>query len=658
MNVLHHIMNSLVRNKKVSILLCFYERPSFLPLIVNNLKTQSFVKNCSDNVELIIVDDSSIDMCLNIELLKSELKDHINDVTYIRSDEKLTIGEKRNLLIRSAKYSAVIFMDDDDYYFPSYIEYSLFELYKRRKVLVGSNCMLFCYVDHNFKKISISCMSPRQIHEATMCMLKSHWEITGGFNERGNGEGAKLIDGHETKVNCKLDISKLMVCVCHSKNTCNKDMFLKLGTPADYPFSDETKALVEKCVHAQTRVRICFKYATRKRPDQFKSTLETYLSLLSRKHDYHFVISMDSDDDTMNTEDMKTYLNTMRRKIQLEYYYGVSKNKIDAINRDMIAPTFDILVLISDDMIPQVQDYDDIIVQNFKKSFPDYDGMLNFNDGYRNDWPKLCTLTIYGYKYYQRFGYIYNPEYESVYCDNEQTEVGRLLERICDIDRVIIRHEWSAIQFQDELRKSTENPEVYKRDESVYLRRKSVNFDLKRKRACLLTMIIVTNTSIGLKEKIEEMEALGLNVQVHYSTDSRIFTFSYIHRLTFIITTPYLSFCFMNEKCLPEYFSSVHDYLNKNTHTDALFFDQICSLDKGITNFTINSDMNNPNDTIPPQGPWQPIYKRSLTNWTIYKSSVWQRIVPTCDENEFMKQLINNIKVSHSLQKTIYSYVV
>ena len=171
-------------------------------------------------------------------------------------------------------------------------------------------------------------------------------------------------------------------------------------------------------------------------------------------------------------------------------------------------------------------------------------------------------------------------------------------------------------------------------------------------------MIIVTNTSVGLKEKIEEMEALGLNVQVHYSTDSRIFTFSYIHRLTFIITTPYLSFCFMNEKCLPEYFSSVHEYLNNNTHTDALFFDQICSLDKGITNFTINSDMNNPNDTIPPQGPWQPVYKRSLTNWTIYKSSVWQRIVPISDENKLMKQLMNRIQVLHSFKNIIYSYVV
>ena len=54
--------------------------------------------------------------------------------------------------------------------------------------------------------MTINCISPRQIHEATMCMLKSHFESTNGFNERGNGEGALFIDGHEQKVNAKLDI--------------------------------------------------------------------------------------------------------------------------------------------------------------------------------------------------------------------------------------------------------------------------------------------------------------------------------------------------------------------------------------------------------------------------------------------------------------------
>jgi hypothetical protein len=201
--------------------------------------------------------------------------------------------------------------------------------------------------------------------------------------------------------------------------------------------------------------------------------LDLYTSMLSMKHDYHFVISMDDNDDTMNNDRIKEYLNTKRKHFQIEYYYGKSKNKVDAINRDMIAPIFDILVLISDDMIPQVHGYDDVIIKHFETHFPDYDGMLNFNDGLRMDWPSLCSLTVYGYKYYKRFGYIYNPEYESLYCDNEQTEVGRLLDRIRDIDEVIIRHEWNAVEVQDELRKKTEAPEFYQKDKTTFLTRKN-----------------------------------------------------------------------------------------------------------------------------------------------------------------------------------------
>ena len=117
-------MNNLIRNKKVSVLICYYERPSFLPLIVHNLKTQTFIKECSKQVELIIVDDSIPSMCLDITLLRSELKDIVDDIVYLRQETKLTIGQKRNLLCRTAKYGVLIFLDDDYYYFPSYIEYS------------------------------------------------------------------------------------------------------------------------------------------------------------------------------------------------------------------------------------------------------------------------------------------------------------------------------------------------------------------------------------------------------------------------------------------------------------------------------------------------------------------------------------------------------
>jgi hypothetical protein len=88
---------------------------------------------------------------------------------------------------------------------------------------------------------------------------------------------------------------------------------------------------------------------------------------------------------------------------------GRSCGKIGAINRDMdLAPPFDILLLASDDMIPIVKGYDRIIRDNMPL---DTDRVLHFNDGHRTD--SLNTLCILGKKYYDRFGYIYYPEYKT-----------------------------------------------------------------------------------------------------------------------------------------------------------------------------------------------------------------------------------------------------
>ena len=68
-------MEQLIRNKKVSILMCFYERPSFLKLIAHNVRTQTFVRKFPSQVELVIADDSVDNMKLDIQALKTELKD-------------------------------------------------------------------------------------------------------------------------------------------------------------------------------------------------------------------------------------------------------------------------------------------------------------------------------------------------------------------------------------------------------------------------------------------------------------------------------------------------------------------------------------------------------------------------------------------------------
>jgi hypothetical protein len=72
---------------------------------------------------------------------------------------------------------------------------------------------------------------------------------------------------------------------------------------------------------------------------------------------------------------------------------------------------WDILVVMSDDMVCVTHGWDDIIRQDMNENFPDTDGVLHYNDG--NQKANVMTMSIIGRKYYKRDGYIYNPEYQS-----------------------------------------------------------------------------------------------------------------------------------------------------------------------------------------------------------------------------------------------------
>ena len=156
---------------------------------------------------------------------------------------------------------------------------------------------------------------------------------------------------------------------------------------------------------------------------------------------------------------------------------GNSKGKIDACNRDIneYKEPWDILLLASDDMIPVFAGFDSTIISMMKKYFPDTDGVLFFSDGHT----PLNTLCIFGRKYYERFNYVYNPEYTSLWCDNEFMDVADILGKQIYFKKPIIIHEHHSNGYgtPDELMKKTES--FYDKDKSVYFKRKSLNFNLQ-----------------------------------------------------------------------------------------------------------------------------------------------------------------------------------
>lgn len=220
-------------------------------------------------------------------------------------------------------------------------------------------------------------------------------------------------------------------------------------------------------------MNILVKFPTRGRPDLFFNTLDIYYKQASNFGKMHFLVSIDNNDPYMNTDKVKAKLTTY---VNLSFHLGDSKSKIDAVNRDMnFAPDYDIILLASDDMIPQVYGYDEIIRKNMQEYYPDTDGILFFNDGYRGK--DLNTLCILGKKYYKRFNYIYNPEYLSLFADNEFMDLGWILKKQTYFDDVIIRHEHPEHGFHMQKDRIHELNEIhYVTDLMIYRKRKANNF--------------------------------------------------------------------------------------------------------------------------------------------------------------------------------------
>ena len=221
-------------------------------------------------------------------------------------------------------------------------------------------------------------------------------------------------------------------------------------------------------------MKLLIKFPTRNRPAKFIKILKVYHSLLDDKNT-KFIVSCDNDDETMNNDGIKEYINDLT-DVNIELCFNDNKSKIEAVNANMENVDFDIVLLASDDMIPVSQGFDTIIKNKMSEHYSDTDGVLWFNDGYQGN--KLNTLCILGKKYYDRFNYIYNPEYKSVWSDNEFMDVANILNKQTYFDEVIIRHEHPDWGFGKNDLIHQENIKNESFDRMVYANRKKNNFYL------------------------------------------------------------------------------------------------------------------------------------------------------------------------------------
>lgn len=181
--------------------------------------------------------------------------------------------------------------------------------------------------------------------------------------------------------------------------------------------------------------RILFKYPIRERKEKFFQTLDLYYQLMTGGN-FQFLITIDEDDKVMNSSEVMVRLKKYKK---LKVEVAGCKSKIEAVNHGIWREDWDIVVIVSDDMIPKVRGYDRIIRTKMQQTFPDTDGALWFNDGFQRD--HINTLQIMGRKWYDRWGFVYHPDYISQRCDYEYQLLAKKWGRIKYFHEVLIRHE-------------------------------------------------------------------------------------------------------------------------------------------------------------------------------------------------------------------------
>jgi autotransporter strand-loop-strand O-heptosyltransferase len=226
--------------------------------------------------------------------------------------------------------------------------------------------------------------------------------------------------------------------------------------------------------------KLLFNFASRSRPERLKNVIINLIDNLEDLVNFKILISIDDDDELTNNAFFLKSLIPHEYSNNIFIFSSPRKDKIDAINRDVNKISdWDILVNCSDDFEFILYGFDNLIRDKFNELYDDLDGCLHFSDDVHFD--DLCTHSVIGKKYYERFNYVFYPKYKSFYCDNEFTEVAKQLEKITYIPFQFYNHlHYSLFSdiLMDELYMT--NEKFSEIDKELYFDRKKINFGINK----------------------------------------------------------------------------------------------------------------------------------------------------------------------------------
>lgn len=206
-------------------------------------------------------------------------------------------------------------------------------------------------------------------------------------------------------------------------------------------------------------------YPSRSRPQKCYNNLTNWLAD-TYKEGIKWIVSVDEDDPELLTYKSAFPILKDGRGLLINN----NKSSVDAINHAAKFTTEDIIIVVSDDM-DRPQMWDAKLIQEVKGKT---DWILKTKDGIQ-DW--IITLPILDRAYYNRFGYIYHPDYLHLFADTELTCVADILGRKIT-SNLLFPHNHYSIGKATLDSVYSKNDRTNEQGEKLFLERYARNFDL------------------------------------------------------------------------------------------------------------------------------------------------------------------------------------
>lgn len=212
-------------------------------------------------------------------------------------------------------------------------------------------------------------------------------------------------------------------------------------------------------------MRINIIHPSRSRPEQARKTGFAWWSSAKNTKNIRYILSVDTDDPCFS----KYFFNTD----SLSFVSGANKSAIEAINRAAANYTDgDLFVVISDDFNAPPFHWDAMLLEALEGK---EDFLVKTQDGCQ---PWIITLPIMDRKYYERFGYIYDPRFSHLFCDTALTHIGHMLGKVIELPIMFKHNHYTQKGGQPKDAINEKNDKTWAQGEKLYLELLMRNFDL------------------------------------------------------------------------------------------------------------------------------------------------------------------------------------